>query len=160
MSMEAINAERRARMGMERRLGIMESRAMGQWLFPMTLPEAQIYRLRIGQGNTLATSGGVTFKGVKQQGLSAITSVPTASPTISGAYADGLTGAYSLREDWQPASPSIVWVLHGLYTDAFGVSGNTEAAGALPEPYVILSRRKVTMTVAAGGTTQVYIPWR
>ena len=110
MSREAIEAERRARMSLERKLGELESRVRGMWVFPATV-QATVYRqLRIGAGNTLATIDSVTYLGLKRG--STLASVPTSTPAaIKTTCADGLSAAYDLGSNpIARTSSTLVWI--------------------------------------------------
>jgi hypothetical protein len=126
---------------------------------PITPEATQIFRLRIDKGNVIATVGGVNFHGVKFNGTTT-TSVPTATPSISGVYADGVTAAYLLSPALELTTGTVVWVLNGPYTDAAGVTWLAESFGSIPQNYVAISRKRVLMNVAAGGTAYAYVLWR
>lgn len=109
MSQEALNAERRARMALERRVAEMESRVRGMWVFSNSNPWFSYRQLIVGRGNSLGTLDGVTYYGVKRGSL--LATVPSATPAaIDTACADGLTAAYDLGVDTNNVTGPLVWL--------------------------------------------------
>lgn len=110
MTQEALNAERRARLALEQRVGELQSRVRQQWAYPNQSGYPLVYRqIYIGSSNTLATIDGVDYKGLKA--AFSLTSVPSLTPTsISATYADGLSAAYDLGDNPNAGTGPLVWV--------------------------------------------------
>jgi hypothetical protein len=166
MSLEAIGAERRARMTLERRIGEIESRIRGLWVFPTNIPTGTVYRqLLVGSGNTLGTIDSTTYKGLKR--ASALTSVPSAVPTAIGtAYSDGLTAVYDLGSNPTATTGTLAWLTSASDVTAKDPGGGADivipnaASFQLREGQLILalSSYKVPISGAPGTYATVYVP--
>lgn len=166
MSREAIDAERRARLTLERRLGELESRVRGMWVFPATVTGSQYKQLRVGAGNTLATIDSVTYYGLKR--ASTLTAVPTLAPaSISTTYSDGLSAAYDLGGNpIARTSGTLVWI-----TAAGGITTQNPDGGSdiissnlyrfqIPENrlFFALDYFMVPVSGSPGTYAKVYVP--
>jgi hypothetical protein len=134
---------------------------------PVILPAPVGSRFRtllVGSGNTLATIGATTVKGLKR--ASTLTSVPTLAPTAIGAtYADGLTAAYDLGMNPTATSGPLVWL-----TSAFTITIKNPSGGAdttvsnvlqfqVSETSPILSLSSFQVPCTTGGYAAVYVPY-
>lgn len=167
MSREAIDAERRARLTLERRLGELESRVRGMWVFPASIAETGYAQLYVGSGNTLATLDGVTYKGVKR--ASSVTSVPSATPSsISTSYSDGLTAAYNYGSNPNATSGPLAWLAScaSLTVKNPAGSGSDVVISTLASPQMregtliaSVSSYLVPVSGSPGAYARVYVPY-
>lgn len=114
--------------------------------------------VEITGGNTIyaATGSWPAVAGIKVA-PSTITSVPTAAPG-AGPYSDGL--GVGLLQLPTGVSGGSVWVVNGSAQDSLGnVFSGTFPSIVIPKDSTVLCLQKIKMTVAAGGVTDVYLPF-
>lgn len=117
-----------------------------------------IYILRMGGGNSIATYGATTYYGLKYP-TSEITSVPTSAPSeVDGATPNQIGPAYLVGPDGQ--ATTLVWVGTKLKpTPTSAVA--TGMLSIISKGTTFMSSRIVSMQIGTSGVfVPVYIPER
>ena len=115
-----------------------------------------VQTLKVGRGQTLYNSGGLTVYGIEYNTSPGAVTIPTVDPVIGTTYASGLGYGWLLDGNGEVVGDP-VWIINR----APSADMVTQIpATALPEDSIVAIKYLLSFEVSPGVLTQAYLAWR
>lgn len=112
--------------------------------------------LKVGKGQTLYNSGGLTVYGISYNTSPGAVTIPTVDPVVGSTYSSGLGYGWLLDSNGEVAGDP-VWIVNRAPSADMATQ---IPATDLPEDSIVATKYLLSYEVSPGVFTQAYLAWR